>query len=140
MADIDLRLNHIEGKVDDIKSSLDEVLDRMDTHSESIRSLDQWRKGNGALGAEARLQSTELAALNYQRTNVPERLNCIEAEVLILQKVADGKIQDAVSLSVKTTMDARDKTAISYIKAIGSAVGGLGGAAALVAVLLKAFT
>ena len=137
MVDIDLRLNHIETKVDEIKSSLDEVLDRMDTHSEAIRSLDQWRKGNGAIGAEARLQSTELASLNYQRANVPERLNCIEAEVLILQKVADGKISYAVGESVRATMDARDRTALAYVKEFGPYVAA---AAAIIITVLKVAT
>lgn len=133
MADIDMRLNHIEGKMDEIKSVLDEVLDRVDTHSESIRSLDQWRRGNGAKGAEDRIQGTEVAALSYYTSRVPERLNCAEADILALQRIADGKISDAVSISVHTAMDARDKTAIAYLKAIGPAIAAI--AAIIVALI-----
>ena len=125
MADIETRLDHIEGKVDEIKNELDEVLDRVDIHSASIQSLDQWRKGNGAKGAEARIQGTEDAALSYYTSRVPERLNCVEVNIEALQRIADGKIQDTVSLSVHSAMDARDRTAIAYIKAFAPWVAAL---------------
>ena len=125
MADIEVRLGNIEGKVDEIKSELDEVLDRVDIHSAAIQSLDQWRKGNGAQGAEARLQCVEGAAYRLDTERVPERLNCAEADILALQRIADGKISDAVSISVHTAMDSRDKTAIAYIKAFAPWVAAL---------------
>jgi hypothetical protein len=127
MADVVLRIDHLEETVKEHKSRLDELDCRSDTHSDAIQSIDQWRKGNGAKGAEDRLQCVESKVYDFAVERLPERVSLAEADILALQKIADGKIEDAVSSSVKKTMDARDRTAIAYIKAFAPWVVAIGG-------------
>jgi hypothetical protein len=119
MDDIVVRVDNLEDCAKENKGKINEIEDRLDLHSDSIRSLDQWRKGNGAAGAEERLQITEAVVLGYQRLRLPERMAINEADIEVLQRIADGKISDAVKESVRSTLDARDRTAIAYLKALG---------------------
>jgi hypothetical protein len=119
MTDLAIRIDHIEDDVREHKGKLSEIEDRIDIHADTIRAIDQWRKGNGAQGAEGRLQCTEAVLLDYQVSRAPERLNAIEADIGALQKIADGRISAAIGESVRTTLDARDRTAIAYLKAFG---------------------
>jgi hypothetical protein len=137
MADLVLRIDNLEDCAKETKSTLDEVQDRLDTHSECIRSIDQWRKGNGAQGSEARLQCVENATYDLQSVRVSERLNLMEADIVALQRIADGKISDAVSASMRATMDARDRTAIAYIKAFAPWVAAIAAIVATIVAGLK---
>jgi hypothetical protein len=139
MADLVIRVGNLEETAIDHRGRLDELEGLSDIHSKVIDGIEQWRKGNGARGAEARLQHTENAVHELQVQRLPERVGVVECDITALQKIADGRITAAVSETVKTTLDARDKTAIAYIKAIGSLLGGLAGLAALAAILLRVF-
>jgi hypothetical protein len=119
MSDIAFRVGHVEEDIRDHKARLEEHEDRLINGADAINRIDQWRNGNGAQGAEARLQCVEEVTYEIQKIRIPERLNLAEADIVALQRVADGKIADAVSATMKTTLDARDRTAIAYIKAFG---------------------
>ena len=129
MAAIEIKLDHLTEGQDEIKGKLGEIEDRLDTHSSAIQSLSQWRSGNGAKGAEARLQRAE---------EVLQEFPAIQADLKVVRAVADAKLED-ISSTIRNTLDARDKTVIAYLKAVGSLLGGLAGLAALAAVFLGIF-
>ena len=129
MAAIEIKLDHLTEGQDEIKGKLGEIEDRLDTHSSAIQSLSQWRSGNGAKGAEARLQCAE---------EVLQEFPAIQADLKVVRAVADAKLED-ISSTIRNTLDARDKTVIAYLKAVGSLLGGLAGLAALAAVFLGIF-
>jgi hypothetical protein len=59
MAEIKGKVDSLDGKVDEQKGRVDEHEGLLDIHSSKIRGLEQWKDGNGAKGAEARLQCVE---------------------------------------------------------------------------------
>jgi hypothetical protein len=102
------RLTHLESDIVEAKGNIGECLDRLEDHSEQLHSLQQWRKGNGAKGAEQRLQAVEGAIYDYHVNRIPQRLNVVEADIEALQKIADARIGEAVTASVKHHLDERD--------------------------------
>lgn len=133
MADLAIRVDRIEEDIKDHQVQLDETHDRLDVQSDTIQSIEQWRKGNGAQGAEARLQCVEEAAVKLAEERIGPRLNIAEADIQALQKIADGKLTAVVGETVKSALDARDKTAIAYVKAFSPY------AVALAAILVAVF-
>ena len=103
LSDITSKLNYITVVVDDAKIKLQEIEDRLEIHSEAIRTLEQWKSGNGAKGAEDRLQVAENGIHAYQMLRIPERVNLAESDITALQCIADGRIGEAVKISVQST-------------------------------------
>jgi hypothetical protein len=89
--------------------------ERLDVHSDSINSLEQWRDGNGAPGAEERIRHVENHVRDCDRINIEPRLNELEANVKIVQRISDSSIQDSVS----HVLERRERTAIAKLKAWG---------------------
>jgi hypothetical protein len=114
---LESKVGHCEEECAELQKCLDEEHDRLDTHSDAIDRVTRWAlEGNGA-SAEARLSVVESDVMILRDTNAGHRLNCAEADIQALQKIADGKLSAAVGESVKTAMDARDRTVIAYVKA-----------------------
>jgi hypothetical protein len=115
MADIVIKLDVLSDAIKETKAKQEEIESRIDIQSDSINSIDQWRKGNGAKGAEGRLQCVEGSLFELQTERLPARMSLAEADIQALQKIADGKIETVV----RSALDARDRTVIAYIKAFG---------------------
>jgi len=119
-------------EIADMKDTFDEFEDRLDSHSDSIRSLMQWRDSNGSPGAEDRIRCVERFFIDISRENLPPRLNMVEAEIDALQKYTDSAIFNGVQGAVNDTLDRRAKTTIEKIKAWGPIVSAALAAAAIV--------
>jgi hypothetical protein len=121
----EVRLSRIEDDIREHRARIDECHDRLDVHSESISSLEQWRKGNGAMGAEARLQCVEALTREEDRQRIVPRLSAVEADVLLLQSIADTSLRDRIHETVTNTLDARERKFMARLKAWTPLVVGL---------------
>ena len=120
MADaITLRVGNCEDECEELKKRVDANDERLDDTSDRVLSLEYWKKGNGARGAEIRLQDTEAGLRRIEDIDASPRLNVLEAEIKTLQNIADAKITEVVTASVHEALNLRDKTAIAYLKAAG---------------------
>lgn len=116
---INIKFDTLEKDCEETKGRMTEAEDAIEGLSERTRSLEYWRNGNGAAGAEERLQAVEDGLLYYSRERIPQRLNCVEADMAAVQRIADHAIQNGVQGAVNETLDKRDKTAIAKIRAWG---------------------
>lgn len=116
---INIKFDTLEKDCEETKGRMTEAEDAIEGLSERTRSLEYWRNGNGATGAEERLQAVEDGLLYYSRERIPQRLNCVESDMAAVQRIADHAIQNGVQGAVNETLDKRDKTAIAKIKAWG---------------------
>jgi hypothetical protein len=112
MADLAIRVDHCEEDIKEDRGRLDEAEGRLDTHSDAINGIEQWRTGNGAQGAEARLQTVE---------GKIEDLPVIRADVAAAKLVADAKLE-VIEGSITSVLDKRDAKAIAKVKAWGPIV------------------
>ena len=124
MADaLDVRVGHCEEGCEELKARVEEEHARLDTHSDAIERFTHWAlEGNGD-SAEVRLAMVEKKV---------EVLPEMQAALHAVGLVADAKLSDIkteVSGAVKTQMDARDRTAIAYIKAFAPYVAAAAAAA-----------
>ena len=113
------KLETIEKDCEEIKDKIDELDNRLENISERTLTLEVWRNGNGARGSEARLQDVEDGLMAYSRERIIPRLNCVEADMQAVQRIADHAIQTGVNDAVNATLDKREKTTIAKIKAWG---------------------
>lgn len=116
---INIRFDTLAKDCEETKCRVSEAEDAIAGLSDRTRSLEYWRNGNGASGAEERLQAVEDGLLYYSRERIPQRLNCVEADMAAVQRIADHAIEHGVRGAVNDTLDKRDKTAIAKIKAWG---------------------
>jgi hypothetical protein len=114
-SEIPVRIGHLEADRDRQEEDIRHVRGKLETWLEELMGLLRWKRGNGARGAEDRLQCMEEKMYQLQLARLPERMGIAECDIEALQKVADGRIGEVV----KKTLDARDKTVIAYIKAFG---------------------
>lgn len=107
-----------------LRADYDDLDERVTEHGERISKLEQWRNGNGARGAEARLQEVEECGRSLK-----EQLSGLKAGDVI--KAIATETAQAVIANAR----GRDKTAVARLKAAGPILAGL---AALVAAVLSA--
>jgi hypothetical protein len=124
MADIvlDNRLTVLEGDAKEVKGRVDELEDSCISHSDRLLNIEIWKRGNGARGAEARLQDAESAMASLK--------DCLRAAQ---SDEAISKIAAAAAMGVINGAKGRDKTAVAKLRALGPL---LTGAAALVAAIV----
>jgi hypothetical protein len=106
MADVALRVDHLEEQHGEHKEKLDEIEDRLDTHSTALQRLSIWRDGNGSKGAEVRLQDVE-TILTAMKTCV-DRVTSEDGIARIAQAAVKGVITNAQN---------RDRTVVSKVRA-----------------------
>jgi hypothetical protein len=132
MADIIL----LESKVDavtvdvkDIKDRVDELEDEGSCRSDRLLNLEIWKRGNGAKGAEDRLQAQEAKSMETERaiTALKECLQRAQSDETI------EKIATAAANGVISNARNRDKTTVAKLRAMGPL---MTGAAALVAAIV----
>jgi hypothetical protein len=132
MADIIL----LESKVDAIASDVKDVKDRVDdledggaSRSDRLLNLEIWKRGNGAKGAEDRLQLQEAKSMDTERaiTAMKECLQRAQSDETI------ERIATAAANGVISNARSRDKTTVAKLRAMGPLFTGI---AALVASLV----
>ena len=119
-----VEVQKVEGKLEtelkQVSFRFDEVDDRLDAHSDTINRLKQWGLGNGGPGAEDRLRVVEKCSVELDKANLPNRVAFVEADVVALQKIADGRMLDGIGNAVNATLDERSKTTVERMKAWGA--------------------
>jgi len=128
MADA-FRINHCEEECAALDKRVDTVEEIGAITSDRVRTIELWRNGNGAKGAEVRLQDAEKSVRALEDADPDKRLNALEADVKVIQQVTDASIR----FSVGTALDERDKTAVARVKAWGPIVAATVAALAVVA-------
>ena len=136
MADLAIRIDRIDEDIKEHRTDLDEAHNRLDIQSDAIRGLEYWRNGNGAQGAEARLQCVEEMALALARERIVPRLAVVEADIRAVQAIADNAIRAGVQEAIHTTLNAREKTMLARIKTWTPIVSAALAAAAVVLVAI----
>jgi len=106
MADVALRVEHLEEQHGENREKLDEIEDRLDTHSTALQRLSIWRDGNGSKGAEVRLQDVEVILMEMK--TCVDRVTSEDGIARIAQVAVKGVINNARD---------RDRTTISKVKA-----------------------
>jgi hypothetical protein len=106
---LEVRLENVAGDCTELAKRVDAMETIQDDLSDRLYKQEYWRDGNGARGAEARLQDVEKAAAE---------LPGIKADLAVVKLVADAKLEGIEGMFTKT-LDARDKTVLAYIKAFG---------------------
>ena len=122
-----LRIDNLEGDCKEIVRRVDGLDDECAEMSDRIHAGEMWRNGNGARGAEVRLQLVE--------AEIDKVTKCID-------KVAsDESIAKIASVAVKGVIDNaknRDRTVISKAKAFAPYFAGICGVAtAVIVAVLK---
>lgn len=124
MADIvfDNRLKVVEGDVKDIKDRMEDLEDVGISRSDRLLNLEIWKRGNGAKGAEARLQEAEVEIVKLK-----ECFGASSADDAI------ERIASAAARSIVKGAREKDMTTVAKMRAAGPL---LTGAAALVAAIV----
>jgi dGTP triphosphohydrolase len=132
MADIIL----LESKVDAIGSDVKDIKDRVDdledcgvSRSDRLLNLEIWKRGNGAKGAEDRLQLQEAKTMETERA-IAAMKECLQRAQ---SDEAIERIASAAARSIVTNARDRDKTTVAKLRAMGPLFTGI---AALVASLV----
>jgi hypothetical protein len=130
----DHRIKACEEENEALRKCIDTNEALLTEHSDAIARLNRWAlEGNGT-SAENRLKHIEDMIMALEKTNIGERLNAMEADMDILQRVTDATIKQ----SLVTAMDERDGTAIARLKAWGPIVAaGFAAVAVVVQALVK---
>jgi hypothetical protein len=107
MADLAIRVDHIEEHVKEDRGRLDEAEGRLDTQSEAVDRITRWALlGNGD-SAEIRLAKVE---------NRIEVIPEMQETLRIVRLIADAKLQN-ITEAVTSVLDEREKTIIAKVKA-----------------------
>ena len=130
MADIAI-LEHevgaLKNDVRDMKESLEDLDEACTSHSDRLLHVEVWQNGNGAKGAEVRLQGVEHDVLTLK-----ECLGASQTDEAI------ERIASAAARSIVKGARDRDKTAVEKMKAVGALLGPILSATALVAAAIIA--
>lgn len=111
MADIviDNRLTAVEADVKEVSGRVDDVEELSTAHSDRIYALEYWRNGNGAKGAEARLQEVEKGYVVLKE--------CLGADK---SDEAIERIAAATARSIVKGARERDRTVVEKVKAVSA--------------------
>jgi predicted nucleic acid-binding Zn-ribbon protein len=126
MADVAVKVEHLEEDVKEHRIELDETHERLDVQSDAIDRVTRWAlEGNGK-SAESRLVLVE------QKVEIlPE----IQTTLAAVKLVADAKLE-GIEGAVANALNKNSKTIIAYIKAGAELLVGIGGLAALIALFV----
>ncbi|MCX6069747.1 MAG: hypothetical protein NTU91_02650 [Chloroflexi bacterium] len=137
MADVALRVEHLEGWVDDHKAKTEEIEERLDLHSKGIDRLLSWGlEGNGD-SAEVRLKAAEIHG-DSMEAEMTTLKACVEQAV---SPAAISKIAAEGAQAVVTNARKHDRTLAARLNAVGKIMIGaaaiLGSSAALAQAFLR---
>ena len=124
---IEHRVGTVESDVRDLRERVGVVEDDSDGHETALVKISTWRDGNGARGAEARLQEVEKGVILLK-----ECLGASQTDEAI------ERIASAAARSIVKGARDRDKTAVEKMKAVGALLGPILSATALVAAAIIA--
>ena len=124
---IEHRVGTVESGVRELKERVGVVEDDCDGYSTGLLKMATWRDGNGAKGAEARLQEVEKGV-----TLLKECLGASQTDEAI------ERIASAAARSIVKGARDRDKTAVEKMKAVGALLGPILSAGALIAAAIIA--
>ena len=130
MADIivlEHQVSALESDVKDIQKDIKRLDCESGEQSDRILVAEQWRNGNGARGAEARLQGVE-----HDMLALKECLGASKTDEAI------ERIASAAARSIVKGARDRDKTVVEKMKAVGALLGPILSATALVAAAIIA--
>jgi len=125
----------LEGKVDVLEKDVREVKDRVDeledegsSRSDRLLNLEIWKRGNGAKGAELRLQEAEASMVALKEC--VQRAQSDEAIERIAKAAARGVIENARG---------KDKTTVAKLRAMGPLFTGIAALVAAIVTLIAVF-
>ena len=119
---IEHRVGTVESDVRDLRERVGVVEDDSDGHETALVKISTWRDGNGARGAEARLQEVEKGV-----TLLKECLGASQTDEAI------ERIASAAARSIVKGARDRDKTTVERVKAVAAILSPILSAGALIA-------
>ena len=123
---LEIKIDNIASDVKDIKTDLETIEDVQDAMSATVDHIEQWRRGNGAKGAELRLQEVEKTTMEVK--------NCME------RVASDERIEQIAAAAVKGIVGnakLRDKTFVAKLQSIGPIFLGVAAVITAIAAVLK---
>ena len=118
---IEHRVGTVESDVRDLKERVGVVEEDCDGYSNRLLKAETWRDGNGARGAEARLQEVEKGV-----TLLKECLGATQTDAAI------ERIASAAARSIVKGARERDKTMVEKVKAVAAILSPVCAAAAVI--------
>jgi len=130
MADIvlDNRLTVLEGGVRDLRERVSVLDDDVDGYSTRILKVETWKDGNGARGAERRLQEVE--------DDVVKLKECFGASST---DAAIERIASAAARSIVKGAREKDMTVVAKLRAMGPLLTGIAALVAAAVTLVAVF-
>ena len=130
MADIviDNRLGSLESDVKEVRDQVDDLEDACTSHSDRLLNIEIWKRGNGARGAEARLQEVE--------NDVVKLKECFGASS---SDDAIERIASAAARSIIKGAREKDMTAVAKLRAMGPLLTGIAALVAAAITLVAVF-
>ena len=130
MADIviDNRLLSLEGDVKDVEDRIETMDDRCVRHSDRLYAVEIWKNGNGAKGAEARLQEVEGEVVKLKE--------CFGASST---DAAIERIASAAARSIVKGAREKDMTVVAKLRAMGPLLTGIAALVAAAVTLVAVF-
>ena len=130
MADIvlDNRLGSLESDVKEVRDQVDDLEDACTSHSDRLLNIEIWKRGNGARGAEARLQEVE--------DDVVKLKECFGASST---DAAIERIASAAARSIIKGAREKDMTAVAKLRAMGPLLTGIAALVAAAITLVAVF-
>lgn len=125
----------LEARIDTVETAAKEIRDRVDgleddsaSHSDRLLNIEIWKRGNGARGAEDRLQETERAMASLK--DCLREAQSDEEISKIATAAARGIIHDARQ---------RDKTFVAKLRVLGPLLTGIAALVAAIVTLVAVF-
>jgi hypothetical protein len=130
MADIviDNRLGSLESDVKEVRDQVDDLEDACTSHSDRLLNIEIWKRGNGARGAEARLQEVE--------NDVVKLKECFGASS---SDDAIERIASAAARSIIKGAREKDMTTVAKLRAMGPLLTGVAALVAAAVTLIAVF-
>ena len=130
MADIvfDNRIATVEGHIKDLREQVSVLDDDNDGYSNRILKIETWRDGNGAKGAEKRLQEVE--------DDVVKLKECFGASST---DEAIERIASAAARSIVKGAREKDMTTVAKMRAMGPLLTGIAALVASIVTLIAVF-
>jgi hypothetical protein len=130
IAMLDIKVANLEEKCEETRGTVRGLEDECSQLSDRTHALELWRNGNGARGAETRLQSVEADMTDVRK--------CIENGA---SDDTISKIASAAAMAIVNKARDKDRTTVAKIRAAGPIIAGVAAVltafSALVAVLAR---